>query len=193
MNLVLVLPDDRELISGGNLYNRCLLEALGRNSIGLRAASVPETCGCLEAGLPGTFLIDSVLLPRIPELVASVTSTAQKLFVIVHLLPSLDPTQRSDAVARERKMLKEVDGFVVTSELAGKLVSRVHPGRRVFTVPPAPIVTPCGRGLPRDAFRGLMVGNVIEVKGVLSFLRSLDAPGVERRRLYGRDHGTARF
>ena len=175
MRLVFVLPDDRELISGGNLYNRFLLEALGRSGIVPRAASVWEACRYLEEGMPAIFLVDSILLPRVPELAGSRTSAVQKLFIVVHLLPSLDPTQTSEAVVREREVLKEIDGFVVTSELAGELLSRAHPGRPVFAVPPAPVVISRGRSLPRNAFRGLMVGNVIEVKGVLALLRSLDA------------------
>src|SRR5918994_5380403 len=175
MRLVFVLPDDRELISGGNLYNRFLLKALGQSGIVPRAASVREACRYLKEGMPAIFLVDSILLPRVPELAGSRTSAVQKLFIIVHLLPSLDPTQTSEAVVREREVLKEIGGFVVTSELAGELVSRAHPARPVFVVPPALIVKPSGRGPPRHGFRGLIVGNVIEVKGVLPLLRSLDA------------------
>lgn len=174
MDLVFVLPDDPASVSGGNLYNRFLLEGLARKGIAPLALNVAEACRRLDRGSAGIYLVDSVLHPRVPNLAAR-TVAGQKLLMLVHLLPSLDPTQPPHATATEQERLKGIAGFVVTSDFAKTAVVRRHDGRRpVFVVPPALIVAPTGRMLPLDSFRGLLVGNVIEVKGVLAFLRSLD-------------------
>lgn len=175
MDLVFVLPDDPVSVSGGNLYNRFLLEALARKGIAPQALNVPEACLRLDRGSAGIYLVDSVLHARVPDLAAR-TAAGQKLLMVVHLLPSLDPTQPPQAAATEQERLKGIAGFVVTSDFAKSAVARRHDGRRpVFVVPPALVVVPTGRSLPLDNFRGLLVGNVIEVKGVLAFLRSLDS------------------
>lgn len=173
--LIFVLPDDRDSISGGNLYKRCLLEALERTPAESHALNFAQGCGRLARGWPGIYLVDSLLLEKVPTLVARAAS-GQPIFLVVHLLPSLAPGQGSPAaVRREQALLEGLTGFVATSDYTRRyLMLRWHHGRPIFVVPPALVVTPSGRKRPTDRFRGAVVGNVVAGKRVLEFLECLD-------------------
>jgi hypothetical protein len=69
--LIFILPEDRTATSGGNLYNGAILEALEHNSIEVHALSLADACSRLEQGMPGLYLVDSLLLRELPKLDAS--------------------------------------------------------------------------------------------------------------------------
>jgi glycosyltransferase involved in cell wall biosynthesis len=178
MPLVFVLPDDRTAISGGNLYNRSILEALEHSSVEVHALSLAEARDRLGQGMPGLYLVDSLLLREVPKLAAKTAS--QHIVLLTHYLPSLEPTHASPGTAaRERELLRNLDGFVVTSEfMRDQLMDRYDERRPIIVVPPALVVAPSGeelacRRLDAGPFRGLVVANVVPVKGIRSFLEDL--------------------
>jgi glycosyltransferase involved in cell wall biosynthesis len=172
-DIVLVLPDDHDVVSGGNLFNRRLQQALERLAVNHRCATLAAT---LRAAAPlgdTVFLVDSVLREHLPELLRT-RRPGHRVLVLVHYLHSLDPHRRSAAtLAAEQWLLSDVDGLVANSVQAATALAELFPGRAILHVPPAPIVLPVVDAAP-SGNQALLVGNLIRCKGVLPLLEALD-------------------
>jgi glycosyltransferase involved in cell wall biosynthesis len=181
--LIFVLPAESGLISGGNIYNERLIAALAP-LCAVRTLSVAEGVAAMRAGEPGTFFVDTLNLGDFVDLLAQ-PHARQRRILIVHHLPSLEPGMAAGdpALAIERVALPRFDGFLTTSAYTTALLrDRGHTAQAFLTVPPALSggARPALRCPP--AMRGLMVGNLIPRKGVLSFLRALDAAMISDER-----------
>lgn len=188
MDLAFVLPPARHLISGGNLYNQHLIAALdallqeppGRPA-SVRVLSAAEWAQEVDAGRAGVYLVDSLCLSALQACLPR-RRPGQRFLLIVHYLPSLAPELDQDdptlapMLAVERQVLAQVDGFLTTSPFTrAVLIQRGLDAARIATVPPAlperdipPLEYP-------GMFRGLMVGNLSPIKGVLALLEALAA------------------
>ena len=166
--ILVLLPADRESVSGGNLYNRELLCALARQGIAHKVASD-------AAGAADVVLVDSVLLPELPRLRAGGLCHSA-WFVLVHLFPSFAAGHDSHVLAdRERRQLVGITGFVTPSRQAADRLESLREGRPVLVLPPALICADLrGPAALRPAgFRGLLVASLVASKGVLEFLTTL--------------------
>jgi glycosyltransferase involved in cell wall biosynthesis len=189
--LAFVLPAQRGLISGGNIYNQRLIDALAAITAPdalaapdahdaerpVRTLAVAEGQAAMRAGTPGTYFIDTLNLGDFIELLAQ-PHPRQRRILIVHHLPSLEPGIDPDdpALAIERATLPRFDGFLTTSSYTTALLrARGHTTQVIMTVPPA--LSARDRQALRcpPVVRGLLVGNLIPRKGVLPFLSALDA------------------
>ncbi|MEM7201414.1 MAG: glycosyltransferase family 4 protein [Planctomycetota bacterium] len=173
--LVFVLPDDRQRISGGNLYNARLLEA-ARERRPVAAIDAARWREEIAAGEIGTYVVDTVLLRDFAVALSS-KPAGQRWLLLVHHLPSLEPGLAEDAPARhdEARVLAACDGFVVASRFTAALLRARGLGAvPIVTVPPALAV---GAAAERRAWpsapRALMVANLIARKAVAPWLEHL--------------------
>lgn len=176
-NFVFVLPEDHTSPSGGNLYNRFLLQALGDEGLSLEVADFRQALNYARSDVQRTYWVDSLYLSSLEELLGK-RSPGGDVFFIAHHLPSLEPTRddhRSTvSAAEEQAILGQVTGFLVTSPFTKEvLVRRNLIDKPILVVPPALCISPSGRGTEATGFRGLMVSNLIHRKGILEFLEEL--------------------
>jgi glycosyltransferase involved in cell wall biosynthesis len=171
-----VLPRDRAGPTGGNLYNERLIGALaGRARVRvvevddwLRAAPAPDALD----------FVDSLCLDALDRRLAGRAGDG-RLFVVAHLVPSLDPSVRDPArLALERRVLPRLDGALATSDhMRDRLAERGVARDRVVVVPPAPPPWARPASAPRRAGppRLLAIANLVPPKGIAELLDALDA------------------
>ncbi len=101
-----------------------------------------------------------------------------RVFFIIHSLPSTDPGISPDAAEKlrraEDRLFARASGFLVTgSHTADALRERGLADRPILLVPPIPCVLPNGPPVAPEVFTGLVVSSFIRGKGVPDFLDAL--------------------
>lgn len=176
MNLPLffVLPTDEGFLSGGNLYNHHLLQALRSRASGLEVADPETASDRLDRNPEAVVVVDSAVLDVVPDLA---DRSRGPLLVLVHHLTSFETTiQAAEARAREDDLLRGAHGFIAYSPFTrNALRERFGPSLPILNVPPALAVVPSVEtpSVLGDPTRCLVVGNVIRRKGVLDLLDRL--------------------
>lgn len=190
-SVVFVVPPGRPP-SGGDLYNRFLLRALKAEGFPVASTTLVRlVTGAYPAGTE--FWADSLY---IRELAATDPfGTDDRLFFIIHSLPSEDPGITPGSVAKARqaedRLFSRASGFLVTGpRTADVLRRRGLADKPILFVPPAPCVLPKGPPKAADVFTGLIVSSLIRGKGVPDFLdalgREVQATDVFAIRIAGR-------
>lgn len=183
MHVTFFVPDIHHLQTGGNVYNRRMVEALRPETPVQIVSWIPEENSIPELDLPeeSVIVVDS-LLARHPEALQEVRAVypAATAVLLVHYLRCIDPTTATPEVAAaERTSLEVVDGVITTGRFAQEtLKDDGVPADRVRVVPPGmderyrgPIPGPSGRSVPRM----LTVANLVPEKGLQSFVEVLGA------------------
>jgi len=171
--LVFVLPPENELVSGGNLYNRQLVDAVRRRRP-IEEVTEERWAALVAAGERAIYLVDTVSLERF----LPVTPRAgQRFLLVVHHLPSLEPglSDGDPSLAVERAALPRFDGFVVTSSYTASHLRAGGHLQPCITVRPALPERPRPPLEHRPGVRALLVANLIPRKGVVPFVRALAA------------------
>lgn len=153
---VFVVPDPRASISGGNIYNLGLIEALRCAGVDVRVVDRRA------ARTDGHCFVDSLYLDDL--------SRFAPCHLLAHYLPALVEGCESLSPA-ERAALLAADGFVVPSAYMAGALARLAPAPR-----PAIVVAPGVEiGAPDVArkARAVLVANLVPGKGVLPFLQAL--------------------
>jgi glycosyltransferase involved in cell wall biosynthesis len=173
--LVFALPARSDEISGGNLYNQKLLEALALASQhAISILTVGECRARVEQGKAGFYFIDTLDLGEFatfPE-----PRPDQSFGLLVHHLPSLEPDidPAASALTLERATLPRFDAVVATSPFTAELLrARGYADKQVWTVPPAPPTAALALATPTPPFGFLIAGNLIRRKGVLELFEKL--------------------
>src|SRR5947209_5561233 len=188
--LIFVLPDGSDLVSGGNLYNAALIGAL-RPSAEIVTLEIGECGVWLGRGEPGLFLVDTLDLAKVASLPSR--SPQQRLGLVVHHLPSLEPGSApgDPALLVEEQALARFDLFVATSPFtADHLVARGVARNRIVTVPPGVAQADGGPRAFAGPLRALLVANLIPRKGIVALLEALDRLATEELfalEIFGRD------
>lgn len=172
--VIFVIPPGR-IPSGGDLYNRFLLRAL--KTEGCRFGST--TLDRFETGAYATgteFWVDSLYIRALAA--ADPFGPVDRLFFIIHSLPSEDPGVSPEAAATlrqaEDRLFGRAEGFLVTGpRTRDVLEDRGFAGRPILLIPPAPCVLPKAPPKTPAAFTGLIVSSLIRGKGVPGFLEAL--------------------
>lgn len=162
-------------ISGGTCYNRELLAELARR-MPVRVCDLgsAELRDALQAAR--VVWVDSLYLEALPELGRQ---TRARLALIVHYLPSFvalgRPTARAELGREEQAALVTADAFLIPSVFMRDALERlVAPTQKpMFVIEPG---TAARRRDPRTAEDGLdvvLIGNVVEGKGLRAFLSAL--------------------
>jgi glycosyltransferase involved in cell wall biosynthesis len=173
--LVFAFPEDSDAPSGGNVYNRELTLALAE-LVPLVVTNFAEAETRLARSEPGVYFFDSLDLEKVGTL--PVPRDGQRLGLLVHHLPSLEPGVSPDdpAIRRETAALARFALFVATSDFTRHwLVTRGHAESRILTVPPALSESKNARRSYEPPLSALIVANLVPRKGVLSLLTALEA------------------
>lgn len=180
--ITFVVPPLHGPTTGGTLYNRCLLRALGEQG------EPPEVLSLAQArvalGMPEprrrTVWVDSLWLDALPELVAR-ASPPCRVGLLTHYLPVLvahgerpSPALVSKA---ERAALEHAQAFVATSEyLAHELHALGVERERVWVVSPGtelPVTPYPPSSEDHEPLRAVVLANVVEGKEILPLLQAL--------------------
>jgi glycosyltransferase involved in cell wall biosynthesis len=164
-------------LTGGTLYNRGLLAALGQSMrLDVLELSAPEL-GSALATASFTWL-DSLYLHAVPELKRQ---TSGKVGLILHYLPSFVERGRAatpgELSAEERSALLCADAFLVTSAfMCDAIEALVAPKKPILVVEPCVCAEPALSTPAASAeLSVVVVSNVVPGKGVEAWLRALDA------------------
>lgn len=182
-SLTFVAPPPGALLTGGNLYNAQLAEALAPL---IPVRIIDQRTWLAESARPDrssertVTIVDSLYLAAIPEhraLYPEKHSDAGPVLLLAHMLPSHDRGAAIDAqLDLEERVLRIVDGVVATSTYVRDTTrERGLPADRIITVTPA-LAMPAASSPPTATDgpqRVLLVGNAIPHKGFLEFLDEL--------------------
>lgn len=178
MHVTVLLPDIHQLQTGGNIYNRRMIDEL-REELSLRTHTWdPEATPRLHLDLPdpAVLVVDS-LLTRHPPALQALRSThpTATLVLLSHYLHCIDPeAQNTERAESERSVLELFDGVVTTSRFAKRALVRAGvPRPQIRVVPPGLDALFHGRPPLRSARphpRLLTVANLLPEKGVRAFL-----------------------
>lgn len=162
-------------ISGGTCYNRELLGELAQRArVCACELASPELTRALESAR--VVWVDSLYLEALPELRRR---TRARLALIVHYLPSFVALERravnSELSREERRALAVADAFLVPSAFMRDALERlVAPTQKsMFVVEPGTAARLRPARAARDGLDVVLIGNVVEGKGLLAFLRAL--------------------
>lgn len=171
--IVFVEPEGSDRVSGGNLYNRQLIEALSAWPE-FRTLGVKEFCQ--EKQGAHTYIVDTLSFREFSQVLCG-RVPGQRFILLVHHLPSLEPDIEvtSSELFMERSLITEFDGFITTSNYTAELLTHAGHGKRVFVgEPPMPQNLSPERDYTGPP-RALMASNLIPRKGVLEFLQAFAA------------------
>lgn len=174
--VVFVVPPGRPP-SGGDLYNRFLLNALATEGFRFETAAL-EGPGLAAFESSDEIWVDSLYIPRLTDRDHGPAGSRQRLFLIVHSLPSEDPGippgQAAERREAEDRLFAEISGCLATgAPTRGRLLARGFAAGPILLVPPAPCVLPKGPPGAPALFTGLIVSSLIRGKGVPDFLDAL--------------------
>lgn len=173
-DIVFVVPPGRPP-SGGDLYNRFFLRALRAERFHVESTTLDRlVTGAYPARTE--FWVDSLYIRALAA--ADPFRPGDRVFFIIHSLPSADPGISPDAAEKlrraEDRLFAKASGFLVTGpRTADVLGDRSLADRPILIVPPSPCVLPKGPPAAPDVFTGLIVSSLIRGKGVPDFLDAL--------------------
>jgi glycosyltransferase involved in cell wall biosynthesis len=173
-----VVPDLAGPSTGGTVYNRELLRALGAGGATLDVLDTSGAERALSAGRAGTYWIDTLFLDAVPRLAAR-AGPGQALGLIAHYLPALvrygASVTHAELSPEERASLAGVSRFLAPSEFMRETLERLGAGERpVAVVEPGRFAAgiaapPAGHGV----LRALVVAHLVAGKGVDRLLSAL--------------------
>lgn len=171
-----VLPPDRHLPSGGNIYNEKLIEALRTAGHSVEIIDFATYQSAIRQDIPGLFWVDSLFVKEMPSLIPAHPNKA-KSFFILHHLESLHPPlgNTSDQIFNrdERAVLHLFNGFLVTSRFSAHYLKTRGFRQPAMVVEPAIDLVELPQLHSGDSVRALMVANIVEGKGILEWLTHL--------------------
>lgn len=174
-----VLPDDRHMPSGGNIYNAQLIEAL--RSLG-QAVKLIDFKAYRKAVLhdqKGVYGVDSLFVEEMKPLIGARPAKTFSFF-IMHHLQSLHPPVGVDAALffeeHEKEVLHFFQAFLLSSEYSKTYLLQKGISAPMMVIEPASTLASSVSSLPpKPPVKGLMVANVVERKGILPFLEALSS------------------
>lgn len=174
-DIIFVVPPGRPP-SGGDLYNRFLLRALGAEGFRVESTTLRRLAATGGYAPRTEFWLDSLYIREMVE--ADPFRPDDRVFFIIHSLPSADPGISPDTADKlrqaEDRLFARALGFLVTGpRTADALRERGFAAKPILFVPPAPCVLPKGPPVAPDIFTGLIVSSLIRGKGVPDFLEAL--------------------
>lgn len=161
-----LIPDPTEFVSGGNLYNAELMQALTQGGMACERFSIENFNAEKTTGI---VWLDSLWMKEWANKYQGPTG------LIVHHLGSLYPQSEQDTKEIEQQILAGFDLFLCTSEFTAEYLETLGINREhCITVEPGMhLEVPKQRIYPIDPLKALVVANVVPRKGILPFLTDL--------------------
>lgn len=174
--IIFVLPPNSRQPTGGNIYNRFFLEALRNEGLSFEQISIEKAAPLIKRRGEASFWVDTLCLDSLREHLEEGIWKSE-VYLIMHYLPSLMPHQSSQEKekqkAKEQRVLDSLSGALVTSSYMRDILKKRKFKKKILLIPPALCVRPSGKKPYVSGFKGLMVSNLVEEKGVLEFLKEL--------------------
>jgi glycosyltransferase involved in cell wall biosynthesis len=208
--IALVTSGDPGRLTGGYLYNRRVLDALGADGLPVRhvvlgGQHLPGKILALRAALarerPALMIVDSIAVEAAAPLVSwAREDLGTSVLALMHMRPSdlASPWRRPLLRHAERRLLRAADRVVAVSPSLGeRLVEAGAAPERVVVIPPGRDGTPWPDAPPaeRSGVRFLCVANWSPGKGIHTLVEALalvepsvglDLVGEEADRRYAR-------
>ncbi|MFC0106869.1 glycosyltransferase family 4 protein [Kibdelosporangium aridum subsp. largum] len=178
--------DDQAVPSGGNVYDRRMVRALGATEVAIAGTwptpddkarqDLASALARMDEG--ATVLIDGLVACGVPEVVVP-QARRLRLAVLVHLPladeTGLDPDLAKDLNTRERETLHAAGMVIATSPWAARRIVQHHwlDGDRVHAVPPGTDPAPLAPGTDGRS-RLLCVAAVTQRKGQDRLVEALE-------------------
>ena len=169
LHFAFIVPDPRSFQSGGNLYNKQLIQALERE------ATIKLSCWHQREIIPkgaNAYFIDTLFLDELDQWKAY-----RPLYLLVHHLESLFPPSGESAIdlfeQKERPLLEQFDGYLVTSTFTATYLNSKKLEKPIYCIPPALSHTFAPNKRSYEQVQAIMVANLIERKGIVPFLQEL--------------------
>lgn len=161
-----LIPDPEAFVSGGNLYNAELIQAL--EQVGVECQRVPLAKFEAESAT-GMVWVDTLWMKEWSNQYQGPTG------LIVHHLGSLFPESKEDTKEGEQKLLASFDFFLCTSEFTASYLQQlgIEEGNCLVVEPGMHLDVPADRDYPIDPLKALIVANLVPRKGIFSFLSDL--------------------
>jgi len=178
--ITFIIPDVNAFQSGGNIYNKHLIEGLIQCGCTPQVLSLTAFKALNPKTLKGHYFFDTLYFTQLNNLFHLRHKNSQ-FFLIVHHLESLYPpkgyTQDTYFQEKEFPFLKQYDGFLTSSQFTANYLTTKHLFQPKIVISPAITYTPKQISPKKAApINALMVANLVERKGVLPFLKKLANP-----------------
>lgn len=171
-----VLPDDRHLPSGGNVYNEKLIAALKRLGQSVEIIDFSSYREAILEDKAGIYGVDSLFVEDMKSLLDTKTQQAFSIFILHHL-QSLYPPASVDAEQyykmHEKEVLNFFQAFLLTSDFSKKYLQEKGIKAPLMVAEPALSLADQRTHALNFPLKALMVANVVERKGILALLEAL--------------------
>ena len=173
-----LVPEPEGMVSGGNIYNRHLIDAL--NNIGVYTEIIqPSDFPFLlfDKNKKTPVFIDTLYLKDTKPIIQKYKDQLFSV-LIVHHLESLYPPKNHSSVDYfnlfEKPLFELIDAFLTSSQFTADYLIKNKIEKPIAAIPP-PLAFKTGLNSERVFFpiNALMVANLVERKGVLPFLKIL--------------------
>lgn len=171
-----VLPADRHLPSGGNIYNEHLIAALQSAGHKVEAINFADYQSAIMQDLPGLYWVDSLFIKDMVDLLLVRPQKAVSFFILHHLTSLHPPAgQTSEQIFNqdEKAVLHFFKGFLVTSRFSKAYLKARGFQQPIILLEPATDHRVSSQPSSANFIHALMVANLVERKGVLDWLTHL--------------------
>ncbi len=173
-----VIPDPATFPSGGNLYNAQLIEALSRRAVAVKMLSF-EAFQKVQAGKNDLFVVDTLYLEDLRK-TPEIFKKSDQIWLLIHHLESLYPpegTSENWFKNYEEALLRKFDGFITSSPFTADYLKKNGLGSWpcVIVEPALDRIFEAAKLEKSDSMQFIMAANLIQRKGVLPFLESLQS------------------
>lgn len=174
--IIFVLPKDSSRPTGGNIFTRFFLDALKEEGVSISQMSFKKAASLIKRRSDAFFWVDTLCLDSLAKHLET-KPWKSRVFLLVHYLPSLvsgkNPEERERWLTKEQRVLDSLSGALVTSPIMKDVLKKRQFQKKILVIPPALCVRPSGKKPDVSGFKGLMVSNLIEEKGMWEFLKEL--------------------
>ncbi len=173
---IFVLPEGKDIPSGGHRYNRLLLAALAELGISYQRQTLSEW-DQTEWKEGGIYWFDSLDLPSLPKTRHWPFCQSTSILIVHHLISLFPPEGAPNTWFKQHELplLQEFDGFLVTSKFTENyLLQQGIPKKKILTAPPGLEMKIPKQRTYSPGIQAVLVGNILPRKGILPLLDALD-------------------
>ena len=171
-----LIPDPASFMSGGNVYNAHLMTAL--TNAGAHVSHSPFQPELMLTSPDTVYIFDSIYFEKIERPGQQIPP---RCIALIHHLNSLYPLSEEYFRQKEKSILDQFSGFIVTSQFTSYyLTDRGFDPAQIFSIEPAPTFQKQTNRLPSPQVHALILGSCIPRKGQLRFLQALAEADITR-------------